>query len=37
VDLIARYLERLLLGDRAAAEGGESITLEFLRRHGFAG
>jgi riboflavin synthase len=35
VDLIARYLERLLLGDRAA--DGEAITLEFLRRHGFAG
>jgi riboflavin synthase len=37
VDLVARYLERLLLGDRAAAEGGESITLDLLRRHGFAG
>lgn len=37
VDLIARYLERLLLGDRAAEQGGEAITLEFLRRHGFAG
>lgn len=35
VDLIARYLERLLLGD-AAAEGGQGITLEFLRAHGFA-
>ena len=35
VDLIARYLERLLLGD-AAAEGGRGITLDFLRTHGFA-
>lgn len=35
VDLIARYLERLLLGD-AAAEGGRGITLDFLRAHGFA-
>lgn len=34
VDLIARYLERLLLGD-AAAEGGQGITLDFLRAHGF--
>lgn len=36
VDLIARYLERLLLGDRAADAHSEPITLEFLRRHGFA-
>jgi riboflavin synthase len=36
VDLIARYLERLLLGDRAAEAAPESITLDFLRRHGFA-
>lgn len=35
VDLIARYLERLLLGN-AAAEGGQGITLDFLRAHGFA-
>ncbi len=38
VDLIARYLERLLLGD-AAAEGGPAtpgLTMEFLARHGFA-
>jgi riboflavin synthase len=35
VDLIARYLERLLLGD-AAAVGGLGITLDFLRAHGFA-
>lgn len=34
VDVIARYLERLLLGERAAASGG--ITAEFLASHGFA-
>jgi riboflavin synthase len=33
VDLIARYLERLLLGEKAADEGG--ITREMLARHGF--
>ena len=36
VDVIARYLERLLLGDRAA-DAGEGITLESLARHGFLG
>ncbi|WP_295542839.1 riboflavin synthase [uncultured Thiohalocapsa sp.] len=36
VDLLARYLERLLLGDHAAEAGTEAITEEFLRRHGFA-
>jgi riboflavin synthase len=36
VDLIARYLERLLLGERAGDAGAESMTLDFLRRHGFA-
>ncbi|MFB1489042.1 MULTISPECIES: riboflavin synthase [unclassified Thiocapsa] len=38
VDLIARYLERLLLGD-AAAESGPAkpvLTMEFLAQHGFA-
>ncbi len=34
VDVIARYLERLLLGERAAGSDG-SINLEFLARHGF--
>lgn len=34
VDIIARYLERLLLGEEAAPDGG-SITREFLARHGF--
>lgn len=36
VDVIARYLERLMLGGDAAAIGGEGgITREFLARHGF--
>ncbi|OBS08707.1 riboflavin synthase [Acidihalobacter prosperus] len=34
VDVIARYLERLLLGESAAREGGE-ITRELLARHGY--
>lgn len=34
VDILARYLERLLLGDRAA-ESGSAITEEFLRNTGF--
>lgn len=34
VDLIARYLERLLLGDRAAVQDG-GITEAFLAEHGF--
>ncbi|MCC5859394.1 MAG: riboflavin synthase [Ectothiorhodospiraceae bacterium] len=34
VDLIARYLERLVLGDQAAVPG-QGITREFLARHGF--
>jgi len=35
VDLIARYVERLLLGE-GAAEAGQGLTREFLARHGFA-
>jgi riboflavin synthase len=36
VDLVARYLERLLLGDAAAQPGtGEGITREILEAHGF--
>jgi riboflavin synthase len=35
VDLIARYLERLLLGDKAAAPTSSGMTLEFLAEHGF--
>ncbi len=34
VDIIARYLERLLLGEAAAADSG--IGEAFLQRHGFA-
>lgn len=34
VDVIARYLERLLLGDKAA-ESGSAINLDFLAQHGF--
>ena len=36
VDLLARYLERLLLGDKAAQSSAKSdISLEFLAKHGF--
>ena len=36
VDVLARYLERLMLGDKAAESAGESgITLEFLAKNGF--
>jgi riboflavin synthase len=35
VDLIARYLERLVLGEQAA-NPGQPVTMEFLREHGFA-
>lgn len=34
VDLLARYLERLLLGE-GAAKSGSAITREFLAQHGF--
>ena len=34
VDILARYLERLLLGE-GAAKRGSAITTEFLRQHGF--
>lgn len=34
VDLIARYLERLVLGDKAA-EAGEKLDAAFLAEHGF--
>lgn len=36
VDLIARYLERLLLGEQASEHAGVGLTEEFLRHHGFA-
>jgi riboflavin synthase len=35
VDLIARYLERLVLGERAADPKASRITREFLADHGF--
>jgi riboflavin synthase len=35
VDLIARYLERLLLGDQAANPQAPGLTLQFLAEHGF--
>jgi riboflavin synthase len=36
VDVIARYLERLLLGDKAAdTSAGNNLTLGFLAEHGF--
>lgn len=35
VDLLARYLERLLLGDKAAQGNGTGVTLELLAEHGF--
>lgn len=39
VDLLARYLERLLLGERAAQPGAEAsaVTMELLARAGFVG
>jgi riboflavin synthase len=37
VDVLARYLERLMLGDKAAeSEGQSGVTLEFLTKNGFA-
>lgn len=36
VDLLARYLERLMLGDKAAQPAGQGgITLDFLAQNGF--
>jgi riboflavin synthase len=35
VDLIARYLERLMLGDKAADAANSGISEEFLAQHGF--
>ncbi|EXJ16977.1 riboflavin synthase [Imhoffiella purpurea] len=35
VDLVARYLERLLLGERAADPNASGLTLDFLAEHGF--
>lgn len=36
VDVLARYLERLMLGDQAADGEEQGITLEFLAKNGFA-
>lgn len=35
VDIIARYLERLLLGDKAADPTAQGISRQFLHDHGF--
>jgi riboflavin synthase len=35
VDLVARYLERLILGDKAADERATGVTAAFLAEHGF--
>ena len=35
VDVIARYLERLLLGEKAAQPSSHGITEAFLAEHGF--
>lgn len=35
VDVIARYLERLLMGDKAAQSGSSKIDRQFLAEHGF--
>jgi len=35
VDIIARYLERLLLGDKAVKPGNGGITASMLAKHGF--
>jgi len=35
VDVIARYLERLLLGDKAAQAQESDISMEFLAEHGY--
>ena len=35
VDVLARNLERLMLGDKAAESGDSGITMEFLAQHGF--
>jgi riboflavin synthase len=36
VDVLARYLERLMLGEKAAESSASGITLEFLAKNGFA-
>jgi riboflavin synthase len=36
VDVLARYLERLMLGDKAAESTSGGITMDFLTKNGFA-
>lgn len=36
VDVLARYLERLMLGEKAAETQSQGMTLEFLAKNGFA-
>jgi riboflavin synthase len=36
VDVLARYLERLMLGDKAAESISSGITMDFLTKNGFA-
>jgi riboflavin synthase len=35
VDLLARYLERLMLGDKAAEPSASGLTTSFLAEHGY--
>jgi len=35
VDLIARYLERLVLGEKAAEKESDGISMAFLAENGF--
>ena len=35
VDIIARYLERLILGDKAADPNAGGVTMQLLQEHGF--
>jgi len=35
VDLLARYLERLLMGDKAAEPNASGLTESFLAEHGY--
>ena len=35
VDIIARYLERLILGDKAAEAKITGISMDMLNEHGF--
>jgi riboflavin synthase len=35
VDIIARYLERLILGEKAADPAASGVSMQFLQEHGF--